>query len=271
MLLKNINRDDFGMIYLSCLRHCLIKKTNEDMDMLFQIVKNIGKELTKRDFSCSLEDLINGNRYFGDFYDFIENYENKDSITLLTHYMLTNLTYINLKNKNKEEEKPNKRILYDTFSTLNFFTNHDIETLKIEKFIHGLINNDSFNYFWEIAKTNFAYHTKKEKYEKVQIELSMEEIDFLCKNAIHYGVGRRTYVTSIIPNFIITIKNHLRRETKEYIIHYILDLKTKDDSNIEDNINNEKSNLPFHFRYKYLGDDCDRASWLHLVNKLKEK
>lgn len=259
MLLKNINKNDFGMIYLSCLRHCMTKRNKENIEMLFHTTIDVGEYLTKRDFSCGLEDLINGNRYYGNYYDFMKNYNNEDDITLLTHYMLSNLTYFNLKKQINCQEEVNKNILYKTFSELNFFINHNIQHQEedIESFLKGILKNKNFNTFLKAAKRNFDFNVKTSQKETIEINLTEEEIDFLCKNAIHYAVGRRTYITSIVPNFILSILDNISIETKEYIVKYISELKEKDDK--------EETKFPL------LGDKCDRVSWLNLIEKLKEK
>ena len=249
MLIKNICRDDLGMVFLGSLRHCLIKKEDNDMSMLLTIIMKIQKDLTRRDFSCCLEDLVNTNRYFGDVYDFTKNYEYEDNITLLTHYILANLIKIDMKKDNLEDI--NIDILYRIFVDLNYFAFHSVSKEEAYEFLHGIVGSQNFIDALNKICDEFEIG---ERDDIIDIELELNELSFLCKNAIHYAVGRRTYVTSMVPQFIIAVKENLDKDTKDYIKNYILSLKEKDD-----NSNNE---------YKSLGDRCDRVSWLCLVDKL---
>lgn len=249
MLLNNICRDDLGMVYLGSLRYCLLKKEDEDMFMLLTIVKRLQKYLARRDFSCSLEDLINTNRFFGDVYDFTKNYESEDCITLLTHYMLANLVNIDLDKDNKENV--DVETLYRIFVDLNYFAFHDVNRDEAYEFINGILKSRNFINALNETKIDFDFGDAN---DIIEIELELDELSFLCKNAIHYAVGRRTYVTSMVPQFILSVKSNLNKETKEYIKDYILSLKKKDDENSTE--------------YKSLGDNCDRISWLRLVDNL---
>lgn len=62
--------------------------------------------------------------------------------------------------------------------------------------------------------------------------------------AVKYGLGRKTYITSVIPGFIIANLDVITNEAKEKMIFKL--------ENTED-----------------YGYECDKRSWMELLNCLK--
>jgi len=69
-------------------------------------------------------------------------------------------------------------------------------------------------------------------------------------SAVRYGIGRKTYITSVIANFMM--KQELSEKCKFIMIR---DIENERDSKLSD---------------KPLGDECDKKSWLALLEYLKK-
>ncbi len=71
---------------------------------------------------------------------------------------------------------------------------------------------------------------------------NFEQTIWIC--SLRYALGRRTYITGVVADFIIDKLDELTPKTKSVMIR---DIESCDD----------------------YGDDCDKESWINLLNKLK--
>lgn len=71
-----------------------------------------------------------------------------------------------------------------------------------------------------------------------------EQVVWNC--ALRYALGRRTYITGCVADFITEVIPELTEKTKSVMIR---DIEECDD----------------------LGDDCDKESWIKLLKKLKNE
>jgi len=71
----------------------------------------------------------------------------------------------------------------------------------------------------------------------------MEDLESIYICAVRYSLGRRTYITSLVSDFII--RQELSNQCKSVMER---DIEDCDD----------------------YGDNCDKESWMKLLNKLKE-
>lgn len=76
--------------------------------------------------------------------------------------------------------------------------------------------------------------------------MSNLELIYLC--AVRYGLGRRTYITGVISDFMINKYYDLTPKCISIMIRDIEDAQKED----------------------RLGDDCDKKEWLKLLKYLKK-
>ena len=77
-----------------------------------------------------------------------------------------------------------------------------------------------------------------------EINNKNNNFEAIVEAAVRYGLGRRTYITSVIPEFIISNLDILSNDVKFLIIR---DIKNQKD----------------------YGDNCDRRSWMDLLERLE--
>lgn len=78
----------------------------------------------------------------------------------------------------------------------------------------------------------------------IDIHITNNELELLMLEAIKYGLGRKTYITSVISSFIIANVEVITNEAKEKMIFEL--------ENAED-----------------YGFECDKRSWMELLDCLK--
>lgn len=74
----------------------------------------------------------------------------------------------------------------------------------------------------------------------------MTELEQVFVSAVRYGIGRRTYITGVIVDFMIG--QELGKQCKAIMIRDISEAEIRDE----------------------LGDDCDKKNWIKLLTHLKK-
>ena len=78
----------------------------------------------------------------------------------------------------------------------------------------------------------------------IDIEITNDELELLMLEAVKYVLGRKTYITGVIPSFIIANSNVITDEAKKKMIFELENAKD-------------------------YGYECDKRSWMELLDCLK--
>ena len=86
--------------------------------------------------------------------------------------------------------------------------------------------------------------------EAFEVKASLDDLLFMFGSALRYGLGRRTYATSLIPK---VIKNNFSLLNEKWTINMLRDLSDYERDRIV---------------WEYKDDDCDYQSWMGLKRQL---
>lgn len=238
MKLKNVDIDDFGLVFLSSVRAMLgekiIKKNN--IKMLQKIYEKNRKYFSKRDIYCCLEDILKGNHLF------CADEKELEKCADLFYLLMKDAAIIKMDRHKKT--KIDDFVLYLVFDDLNCYHLNKVDKDNIVSQCSAMFDIWNNNLEREADESDIGV-----------IDITQAQLDMLCLQSFHYAIGRRTYMPDVVSGFINTHKEKISSNVIEQIKQHIIYLKEKDDN----------SDSP----YKALGDTCDRETWLRLLRNLR--
>jgi len=89
-----------------------------------------------------------------------------------------------------------------------------------------------------------------EKKEKIEVFAKPDDLHFIFCSAIRYGLGRRTYATSLIPEFIT---DNLLVLNEKALVNLLADIKRYEEDRVV---------------WEYKDDECDYRSWMEFKSAL---
>ena len=121
----------------------------------------------------------------------------------------------------------------------------DIKERETDQLYAPLENKESWHKLIVLLEQSLSI-TSDNSNPKEQLDINNinNEFEMIVEASVRYGLGRRTYITSVIPEFIIANLDILSDEIKKIMI---------DDIMIQEDY----------------GDSCDKNSWMYLLEKLK--
>ena len=125
----------------------------------------------------------------------------------------------------------------------------DIKERESDKIYGKMLNRESWLEIIKLLQENIKMCQSRANLEtskNINNEINNKNNNFetIVEAAVRYGLGRRTYITSVIPEFIISNLDILSKDVKFLIIS---DIKNQKD----------------------YGDNCDRRSWMDLLERLE--
>ncbi len=123
----------------------------------------------------------------------------------------------------------------------------DIKERENDKIYGNMLNKERWLDLAEILQKNISDNLKNgiKQYKDIEIVNINNGFEIIVEASVKYGLGRKTYITSVIPEFIIENLNVLSDDVKTKIIE---DITVQKD----------------------YGDNCDKASWMNLLEELEK-
>ena len=98
----------------------------------------------------------------------------------------------------------------------------------------------------------FTATMNKDEKTVIEVRTDLDDLWFMFGSALRYGLGRRTYATSLIPD---VIKANLSLLNEKWTINLLRDLKDYERDRIT---------------WQYKDDICDYQNWMELKRRLSE-